>query len=81
MAYAIRKEGLTIRKVWLVAEKGILGPVDGRPGLKRVVKKCSCGWNSKRPGARCPFLRYRSFVGLEPHANPKNQGIDFFSNL
>jgi hypothetical protein len=32
------------------------------------------------PGLK-PLLRYRSFVGLKPHANPKDQGVDFFSNL
>jgi hypothetical protein len=63
MAYAVRKEGLIIRKVWFVAEKGVLGPVDGRPGLKRVLKKCSCGWNSKIPGAKSPSLSYRSSWG------------------
>jgi hypothetical protein len=34
-------------------------------------KKCSCGWNGKRPGAKAR-LRYRSFVGLKPHANPND---------
>jgi len=45
-----------------------------------MLKECSCGWNGKRPGAKAR-LRYRSFVGLKPHANPNDQGIDFFSTL
>jgi hypothetical protein len=42
---------------------GLVKAVDQR--LKRVLKNCSWGWNSKRPGAIKPLLRYRSFVGLK----------------
>jgi hypothetical protein len=49
--------------------EGIASRVDYGSGFQRVLKKCSCGWNSKRPG------------GLNPHANPNDQGIDFFSIL
>jgi hypothetical protein len=34
-----------------------------------------------RPRAKAPPLSYRSFVRLKPHANPKDQGIDFFNIL
>jgi hypothetical protein len=39
------------------------------------------GDRKQDPGAKAPRLNYRSFAGLKPHANPKDQGIDFFSNL
>ena len=52
-----------------------------RRGFQRLLKMGSCGWIAKDPGAKAPRLSDRFFVGLKPHANPKDQGIDFFSTL
>ena len=37
------------------------------------------GCEKKGPGLE-PLLRYRSFVGLKPHANPNDQSIDVFQH-
>ena len=83
-------KAVVIRNTILIPDSGCKGEgtlrsgsvrQENRSGLQRVLKKGSRGWNSKGRGAKAPPLSYRFFVGLKPHANPKDEGIDFFSNL
>jgi hypothetical protein len=67
----VAKKSVSVRRFFPLAA--------GRPtGLKRGLKNAV--GTAERPGAKSPYLSYRSFVGLKPHANPKDQGIDFFAS-